>query len=70
LKRGASVRVECRPGPYGQYLNVWTQKLTPSPKKPVMVEARRPQSWSMELCACDGRSFREFGDVVVVSQAK
>lgn len=53
-----------------QYLNVWTQNLTPAAKKPVMVWMHGggfTNGSSMEGYAYDGRSLSEFGDVVVVS---
>ncbi|HVW10870.1 MAG TPA: carboxylesterase family protein, partial [Bryobacteraceae bacterium] len=53
-----------------QYLNVWTQNLTPAVKKPVMVWMHGggfTNGSSMEGYAYDGRSLSEFGDVVVVS---
>jgi para-nitrobenzyl esterase len=53
-----------------QYLNVWTQNLTPSVKKPVMVWMHGggfTNGSSIESYAYDGRSLSEFGDVVVVS---
>jgi para-nitrobenzyl esterase len=53
-----------------QYLNVWTQNLTPAAKKPVMVWMHGggfTNGSSMESYAYDGRSLSEFGDVVVVS---
>src|SRR3954466_10020667 len=53
-----------------QYLNVWTQNLTPAVKKPVMVWMHGggfTNGSSMESYAYDGRSLSEFGDVVVVS---
>ncbi len=53
-----------------QYLNVWTQNMTPSVKKPVMVWMHGggfTNGSSMEGYAYDGRSLSEFGDVVVVS---
>jgi len=53
-----------------QYLNVWTQSLTPATKKPVMVWMHGggfTNGSSMESYAYDGRSLSEFGDVVVVS---
>lgn len=53
-----------------QYLNVWTQNLNPSVKKPVMVWMHGggfTNGASMEAYAYDGRSLSEFGDVVVVS---
>ncbi len=53
-----------------QYLNVWTQNLTPAKKKPVMVWMHGggfTNGASMEGYAYDGRSLSEFGDVVVVS---
>ncbi len=53
-----------------QFLNVWTQNLTPAAKKPVMVWMHGggfTNGASMEGYAYDGRSLSEFGDVVVVS---
>ena len=53
-----------------QYLNVWTQNMTPTVKKPVMVWMHGggfTNGSSMEGYAYDGRSLSEFGDVVVVS---
>jgi len=53
-----------------QYLNVWTQNLTPAAKRPVMVWMHGggfTNGSSMESYAYDGRSLSEFGDVVVVS---
>jgi para-nitrobenzyl esterase len=53
-----------------QYLNVWTQSLSPATKKPVMVWMHGggfTNGSSMEGYAYDGRSLSEFGDVVVVS---
>ena len=53
-----------------QYLNVWTQSLTPPAKKPVMVWMHGggfTNGSSIESYAYDGRSLSEFGDVVVVS---
>src|SRR4051812_6178480 len=53
-----------------QYLNVWSQNLTPATKKPVMVWMHGggfTNGSSMEAYAYDGRSLSEFGDVVVVS---
>ncbi len=53
-----------------QYLNVWTQSLTPAAKKPVMVWMHGggfTNGSSIESYAYDGRSLSEFGDVVVVS---
>src|SRR6476646_10557737 len=53
-----------------QYLNVWTQNLTPAGKRPVMVWMHGggfTNGSSMESYAYDGRSLSEFGDVVVVS---
>ena len=53
-----------------QYLNVWTQNLSPATKKPVMVWMHGggfTNGSSMEAYAYDGRSLSEFGDVVVVS---
>lgn len=53
-----------------QYLNVWTQALTPAAKKPVMVWMHGggfTNGSSMESYAYDGRTLSEFGDVVVVS---
>jgi para-nitrobenzyl esterase len=53
-----------------QYLNVWTQNLTPAARKPVMVWMHGggfTNGSSMESYAYDGRTLSEFGDVVVVS---
>lgn len=53
-----------------QYLNVWTQNLSPAAKKPVMVWMHGggfTNGSSMESYAYDGRTLSEFGDVVVVS---
>src|SRR4029079_13183834 len=53
-----------------QYLNVWTQNLTPAAKKPVMVWMHGggfTNGSSMESYAYDGRSLSEYGNVVVVS---
>lgn len=53
-----------------QFLNVWTQNLTPATKKPVMVWMHGggfTNGASMESYAYDGRTLSEFGDVVVVS---
>jgi para-nitrobenzyl esterase len=53
-----------------QYLNVWTQNLTPARKKPVMVWMHGggfTNGSSIESYAYDGRTLSEFGDVVVVS---
>ena len=53
-----------------QYLNVWTQNLNPTVKKPVMVWMHGggfTNGASMEAYAYDGRTLSEFGDVVVVS---
>jgi para-nitrobenzyl esterase len=53
-----------------QYLNVWTQNLTPAVKKPVMVWMHGggfTNGASMESYAYDGRTLSEFGDVVTVS---
>jgi para-nitrobenzyl esterase len=53
-----------------QYLNVWTQDLSPAVRKPVMVWMHGggfTNGASMEAYAYDGRSLSEFGDVVVVS---
>ena len=53
-----------------QYLNVWSQNLTPAAKKPVMVWMHGggfTNGSSMESYAYDGRTLSEFGDVVVVS---
>jgi para-nitrobenzyl esterase len=53
-----------------QYLNVWSQNLTPATRKPVMVWMHGggfTNGSSMESYAYDGRSLSEFGDVVVVS---
>ena len=53
-----------------QFLNVWTQNLTPATRKPVMVWMHGggfTNGASMEAYAYDGRTLSEFGDVVVVS---
>lgn len=53
-----------------QYLNVWSQNLTPAARKPVMVWMHGggfTNGSSMESYAYDGRTLSEFGDVVVVS---
>ena len=53
-----------------QYLNVWSQSLTPAVKKPVMVWMHGggfTNGSSIESYAYDGRTLSEFGDVVVVS---
>src|SRR6185437_5625963 len=53
-----------------QYLNVWSQNLKPTAKKPVMVWMHGggfTNGSSMESYAYDGRSLSEYGDVVVVS---
>ena len=53
-----------------QYLNVWTQNLSPAVKKPVMVWMHGggfTNGSAIEAYAYDGRSLSEFGDVVVVS---
>jgi para-nitrobenzyl esterase len=53
-----------------QYVNVWTQNLAPTVKKPVMVWMHGggfTNGSSIESYAYDGRSLSEFGDVVVVS---
>ena len=53
-----------------QYLNVWTQNMTPAAKKPVMVWMHGggfTNGSSMESYAYDGRTLSEFGDIVVVS---
>jgi para-nitrobenzyl esterase len=53
-----------------QYLNVWSQNLTPATKKPVMVWMHGggfTNGSSMESYAYDGRTLSEYGDVVVVS---
>src|SRR5215475_3400757 len=53
-----------------QYLNVWTQNLSPAVKKPVMVWMHGggfTNGSAIESYAYDGRSLSEFGDVVVVS---
>jgi para-nitrobenzyl esterase len=53
-----------------QYLNVWTQNLSPATNKPVMVWMHGggfTNGSSIESYAYDGRSLSEFGDVVVVS---
>jgi para-nitrobenzyl esterase len=58
------------PNEHCQYLNVWTQNLTPATRKPVMVWMHGggfTNGSSMESYAYDGRSLSEFGDVVVVS---
>ena len=53
-----------------QYLNVWTQNVTPTVKKPVMVWMHGggfTNGSSIESYAYDGRTLSEFGDVVAVS---
>lgn len=53
-----------------QVLNIWTQNLTPTVGKPVMVWMHGggfTNGSSMESYAYDGKSLSEFGDVVVVS---
>ena len=53
-----------------QVLNIWTQNLTPSVRKPVMVWMHGggfTNGSAMESYAYDGKSLSEFGDVVVVS---
>ena len=53
-----------------QVLNIWTQNLTPSVKKPVMVWMHGggfTNGSAMESYAYDGKTLSEFGDVVVVS---
>jgi para-nitrobenzyl esterase len=53
-----------------QFLNVWSQNLSPATKKPVMVWMHGggfTNGSSMEGYAYDGRSLSEYGDVVVVS---
>ncbi|HLK68388.1 MAG TPA: carboxylesterase family protein [Bryobacteraceae bacterium] len=53
-----------------QYLNVWTQNLSPAVKKPVMVWMHGggfTNGSAIESYAYDGKSLSEFGDVVVVS---
>jgi len=53
-----------------QYLNVWTQNLSSTVKKPVMVWMHGggfTNGSSIEAYAYNGRSLSEFGDVVVVS---
>jgi len=53
-----------------QVLNVWTQNLTPSARKPVMVWMHGggfTNGSAMESYAYDGKTLSEFGDVVVVS---
>lgn len=53
-----------------QYLNVWSQNLSPAVKKPVMVWMHGggfTNGSSIEAYAYDGRTLSEFGDVVVVS---
>ena len=53
-----------------QVLNIWTQNLSPSAKKPVMVWMHGggfTNGSSMEAYAYDGKNLSEFGDVVVVS---
>lgn len=53
-----------------QDLNVWSQDLSPTAKKPVMVWMHGggfTNGSSMEAYAYDGKNLSEFGDVVVVS---
>lgn len=53
-----------------QYLNIWSQSLDPSAKKPVMVWLHGGGYMggsSIEQIAYDGQNLSEFGDVVVVS---
>jgi para-nitrobenzyl esterase len=53
-----------------QVLNIWTQNLIPTTRKPVMVWMHGggfSNGSSMESYAYDGKSLSEFGDVVVVS---
>ncbi|HVW74537.1 MAG TPA: carboxylesterase family protein [Rhizomicrobium sp.] len=53
-----------------QVLNIWTQNLTPSVKKPVMVWMHGggfTNGSAMESYAYEGKTLSEFGDVVVVS---
>jgi para-nitrobenzyl esterase len=53
-----------------QYLNVWTQNLTPAVKKPVMFWMHGggfTNGSSVEGYSYDGRTLSEFGDVVAVS---
>ena len=60
----------CIANEHCQFLNVWTQNLTPATKKPVMVWMHGggfTNGSSMESYAYDGRTLSEFGDVVVVS---
>ena len=53
-----------------QFLNVWSQNIAKTAKKPVMVWMHGGQftnGSSMEAYAYDGKNLSEFGDVVVVS---
>jgi para-nitrobenzyl esterase len=53
-----------------QVLNIWTQNMAPSARKPVMVWMHGggfTNGSAMESYAYDGKSLSEFGDVVVVS---
>jgi len=53
-----------------QVLNIWTQNLAPSARKPVMVWMHGggfTNGSAMESYAYDGKSLSEFGDLVVVS---
>jgi para-nitrobenzyl esterase len=53
-----------------QVLNIWTQNISPSAKKAVMVWMHGggfTNGSSMEAYAYDGKNLSEFGDVVVVS---
>lgn len=53
-----------------QYLNIWTQSIDPSAKKPVMVWLHGggySAGSSIEQVAYDGENLSKFGDVVVVT---
>lgn len=53
-----------------QYLNIWTQSITPGVKKPVMVWLHGGGFFagsSIEQVAYDGENLSKYGDVVVVS---
>ena len=53
-----------------QYLNIWTQSICPSSKKPVMVWLHGggfSAGSSIEQVAYDGENMSKYGDVVVVS---
>ena len=53
-----------------QYLNIWTQSIDPSAKKPVMVWLHGggfSAGSSIEQQAYDGKNMSQYGDVVVVS---